>query len=446
MAVLEKIFSVLLCFLCVTIAIAQKNLLQSGPMVGYSDFREALIWVQTTKPAEVKIGYFTENEAEKFTESVQTTKAGDFIAKLTPNEVDYGKNYTYKLYINDVYVPRNYKLEFQTQTLWQYRTDPPNFKIALGSCSFINEKKDDRPKPYGDKYQIFNSILQKDPDLMIWVGDNVYLRTPDFMTITGIRHRYRHTRATKELQALLGSVHNYATWDDHDYGPNDSDRSYVNKRIAEQTFNDYWGNLNTNAAGNGGVTQHFAWNDVEFFMLDDRYHKAPNRDPNPDKDYLGKQQLNWLIDALTKSRATFKIVVNGGQVISDVAKFENYITYPTEHAALLKRLDDAKIEGVLFISGDRHHTEISRLERKDAYPLIDITCSPLTSGVHSPRDEGNTRQVKGKTFYNRNFGIMEITGKRRDRILVLTIYDSDGNKAFDYEIKAKDLRYPRKRK
>lgn len=441
---MKKNLITLLCLFITLVSVAQENLLQSGPMVGYSDFREALIWVQTTEAAEVKIGYFATGETEKFTKSIATTEAGDFIAKLTPNEVDYGKTYTYKLYINNKHVPRDYKLAFQTQTLWQFRTDPPNFKIALGSCSFINETKDDRPKPYGGKYQIFNSILAKNPDLMLWVGDNMYLRTPDFMTETGIRHRYRHTRATKELQALLGSVHNYATWDDHDFGPNDADRSYVNKKITEKTFNDYWGNLNTNAAGNGGVTQHFAWNDVEFFMLDDRYHRAPNRDPNKDKAYLGKQQLDWLIDALTNSRATFKVIINGGQVISDVAKFENYATYPTERAELLQRLHDSKIEGVFFISGDRHHTEISRLERKDAYPLIDVTCSPLTAGTHSARDEGNTLQVKGKTFYNRNFGIMEVTGKRRERILVLTIYDSDGKKAFDYEIKAQDLRYPRK--
>ncbi len=430
--------------LCSFLGFAQEALLQSGPMVGYSDFREALIWVQTTEPANVKIGYFTTGETEKFTKNVQTTIESDLIAKLTPNDVEYGKTYTYKLYINDVYVPRSYKLEFQTQTLWQFRTNPPDFKIALGSCSFINEKKDDRPKPYGAKYQIFNSILDKNPDLMVWIGDNMYLRTPDFMTETGIRHRYRHTRSTPELQPLLGSVHHYATWDDHDFGPNDADRGYVNKKITEKTFNDYWGNLNTNVAGNGGVTQHFAWNDVEFFMLDDRYHRAPNRDPNTDKAYLGKQQLDWLIDALTTSRATFKIIINGGQVVSDVAKFENYAMYPTERAELFKRIHHAKIEGVLFLSGDRHHTEISRLEREDAYPLIDITCSPLTAGTHKPRDEGNTLQVKDKTFYNRNFGIIAVSGKRRERVLLLTIYDSDGNKAFDYTITAQELRYPRK--
>ncbi|MEM6686710.1 MAG: alkaline phosphatase D family protein [Bacteroidota bacterium] len=442
---MRKIVTVFFFFLCASVSIAQENLLQSGPMVGYSDFREALIWVQTTESAAVKIGYFADNETEKFTEVVQTTQAGDFIAKLTPNQVEYGKTYTYKLYINNVHVPKDYTLEFQTQTLWQYRTDPPNFKIAFGSCSFINEKKDDRPKPYGGQYQIFNSILQKDPDLMIWSGDNMYLRTPDFMTDSGIRHRFRHTRATPELQALLGSVHHYATWDDHDYGPNDSDRSYINKKLTEKTFNDYWGNLNTNAVGNGGITQHFAWNDIEFFMLDDRYHRAPNRDPNTNKAYFGKAQLDWLIDALTASRATFKIVVSGGQIISSVARGENYATYPGERSELLQRLHNAKIEGVLFISGDRHHTEISKMNRENAYPLIDITCSPLTAGTHSPREEGNIYQVAGKTFYNRNFGILEVTGKRRDRELLLTIYDSDGTKVFDYQIKANTLRYPRKK-
>ncbi|WP_046746027.1 alkaline phosphatase D family protein [Kordia zhangzhouensis] len=440
----KKKFMCILCLFCTLWIIAQESLLRSGPMVGYSDFREALIWVQTTAPAKVKIGYFATGETEKFTHTVETSYKSDLIAKLTPNDVAYGKTYTYKLYINNIYIPRDYKLEFQTQPLWQYRTDPPNFKIVLGSCNFINEKKDDRPKPYGAKYQIFDAILKKDPDLMLWVGDNMYLRTPDFMTETGIRHRYQHTRATKELQALLGSVHHYATWDDHDYGPNDADRSYVNKKITEQTFNDYWGNLNTNAVGNGGITQHFAWNDIEFFMLDNRYHRAPNDDPSIDKAYLGKEQLNWLIDALTTSKATFKIVINGGQVLSDVAKFENYATYPTERTELLQRLHNAKIEGVLFISGDRHHTEISRLERKDAYPLIDITCSPLTAGTHTARDEGNTLQVKGTTYYNRNFGIIEVTGKRSNRELLLIIYDSEGNKIFDYQIKAQELKYNRK--
>ena len=34
--------------------------------------------------------------------------------------------------------------------------DPPDLKIALGSCAFINEEKYDRPgDPYGGNYEIF---------------------------------------------------------------------------------------------------------------------------------------------------------------------------------------------------------------------------------------------------------------------------------------------------
>ena len=434
------------CFLLFTGlgAYAQNSLLQSGPMVGYSAYREALIWVQTQKEADVKISYQTEGEKVRFTESIRATAENDHIVKLFPSDVTYGKEYTYKLYINDQYVERPYPLTFQIQELWQWRKDPPPFSFAIGSCAFVNEKKDDRPsKGYGDGYGIFESIREKDPDFMLWLGDNIYLREPDFLTERGIRHRNRYTRALPELQPLLGSVHHYAIWDDHDYGPNDSDRSYVNKKYAEKAFNDYWGNLNTNATGAGGITSHFLWNDVEVFLMDDRYFRDSNRSRDKDKKFLGDEQVDWLIQALTTSRAPFKIVCVGGQVISDAAVYENMATYPTARQNLLDRISEEKIEGVLFMSGDRHHTEISRMERENAYPLIDITCSPLTSGTHSQRDENNTNLVADKSFYERNFGIVKVEGKRTDRVLTLTIYNTDGEEQWDYTIKARDLRYPK---
>jgi len=424
------------------ITFAQKELLKSGPMVGYSDFREVLIWVQTTEAAEVAIRYSDESGTTKTTESVLTSKETDYIAKIYPRPLEYGKTYTYELLINGQIVPLNHKLDFEAQQLWQYRMDPPDFSFAIGSCYYANEANDDRPgNPYGGYYDIFNSILSKDPNFMVWLGDNVYLRTPDFLTEEGLRHRYRHARAVPELQALLGSVHHYATWDDHDYGPNDSNKSYANKKLTEQLFNEYWGNLNTNVVGNGGITSHFLWNDVEFFMLDDRYHRDANELKETGKAYFGNDQVEWLINALASSKATFKVVATGGQIVSDAAVYENYATYPDERNILLKRLDENKIEGVIFLSGDRHHTEISKMERKDAYPLIDITCSPLTSGTHKPRDENNTFKVKGKDYYERNFGIVNVSGPRKDRELQLTIYDTSGNKIWDYSVKAKELRY-----
>jgi alkaline phosphatase D len=240
---------------------------------------------------------------------------------------------------------------------------------------------------------------------------------------------------------LLASVHHYATWDDHDYGPNNSDKSYANKKITEKLFNSYWGNLNTNVVGHGGITSHFLWHDVEFFMMDNRYHRDSNDLNNDNKAYYGEKQLDWLINALATSNATFKIVASGGQIVSDYKKYENYATYPGERQELLDRLDKHKIEGVLFLSGDRHHTEVSRMERQGAYPLIDFTCSSLTSGTHQPRDEANSYRLKDKTFFERNFGIINVSGERKNRQLVLSIFDTDGKKIWDYSVKASELRY-----
>ena len=50
--------------------------------------------------------------------------------------------------------------------------------FAIGSCSYVNEPEFDRPgKPYGSNFEIFNSINNKNPDFMLWLGDNMYFLT-----------------------------------------------------------------------------------------------------------------------------------------------------------------------------------------------------------------------------------------------------------------------------
>ena len=76
----------------------------------------------------------------------------------------------------------------------------PDFRLATGSCTYINEPELDRPgKPYGGDYQIFDAMVAQKPDLMVWLGDNAYLREADWSTRTGIYHRYSHTRSAPEL-------------------------------------------------------------------------------------------------------------------------------------------------------------------------------------------------------------------------------------------------------
>ncbi len=419
--------------------------IKSGPMLGYSEMREVLLWVQTEKADFVKFGYWEKDKPSLkfFTEEILTNKSQAFVAKIIADQVYPGKKYEYEVYVNKKKIVRNYPLEFQTQTLWQYRTDPPNFKFAVGSCTFTNEPEFDRPgSPYGKSLGIFNKIYDQKPNFMVWGGDNIYLREVDWYTRTGINHRYTDFRKQKELQPLWGSVHHYAIWDDHDFGPNDSDRSFWGKNLTLDIFKNFWGNLNY-VFKDEGVTGTFMWEDCQFFLLDNRYFRAPNEIIDENKDYFGEKQLNWLIESLRNSSAPFKFVVTGGQIVNEAKVFENMSNYPGERNKLLKKLEENKISGVLFISGDRHHTNLQKMERKDNYPLYDLTISPLTSSAGKPiEEEYKTKTIIEGTELNNSqaFGIMEVSGKRTDRILKINVFDGDGTKKWDYTINARDLR------
>ena len=422
-----------------------QDLINSGPMVGYSTMQEVLLWVQTEERANVHFEYYEINNPKvKFsTDKIETEKKNGYVAKLIADQVIPGKKYKYEVYVNNYKIERNYAMEFQTQELWKWRTDPPDVKFIIGSCSYINEPKFDRPgKPYGSNFEIFNSINKKNPDFMLWLGDNTYLREPDWNSRTGFIKRYSHTRAFPELQPLLASTHHYATWDDHDYGPNNSDGSFWLKETASEIFKLFWGNPNYNVTGKGGITGFFQWSDLDFFLLDNRYHRTANNNLTGNRQMLGKDQIDWLINALSFSQASFKFVAVGGQVISNGVVYENYATYPDERKYLLDKIREAKIEGVIFLDGDRHHTILSKMqETKNVYPLYDLTCSSLTAGVNNDNEPYNSFKLE-ETFVNvNNFGMLNVTGPTNDRELTIQIFDKDGKELWIKSIKANDLKY-----
>jgi alkaline phosphatase D len=419
-----------------------QGLLHSGPMVGYSDHREVALWIQTKSQAEVFFRFWDlkNPQLKRKTEMQKSKKEHAFALTFKADSLVPGTLYGYEPVINGKVQKMPYSLQFQTLPLWQFRTDPPNFSFAVGSCTYVNEPAWDRPgKGYGDSVFIFKAIAEKKPDFMLWIGDNTYTREGDWNTKGGFLHRYTHTRSLPEMKALLASSHHYATWDDHEYGPNDSDRSFWNKKIASETFETFWPMPNK-PMGDGPVCQTFGWGDCQFFMLDDRWFRAPNADKDSTKSYLGEAQINWLMDALTFSKANFKIIACGGQVINDAAVYENYAAYPVERRRLLDRITRAGISGVLFLSGDRHHAELSRLERQGTYPLYDLTTSPLTAGIHNPGKEANTLRVEGTLFNGHNFARIQVNGEAKKRVLKMNLFDNRGNLVWEKELKAEELK------
>lgn len=436
----------LLSILFINLSFAQKSILQSGPMVGYCEMTEAVIWLQTNKNATIKVEYSTTDNPSKVfhSENYTSSKEIGYTYHIILDQLQPGKKYNYSVFIDNKKIILPYETSFSSKKLWEWREDAPDFTVAFGSCMYINEPEVDRPgKPYGSGYTIFESISKKNPDIMIWGGDNTYLRESDWDSKTGIYHRNTHSRSIKEIQPLLAKTQNFAIWDDHDYGPDNSDRSFYNKQITQKAFKDFWANkyYGMNPNQNEGVFSTFTWGDAQFFLIDGRFFRSPEARITGAKTMLGTTQFEWLIDALSASEASFKIVVIGGQILNTVLDSENYSHFQEEKEKLLQEITANKIKGIFFLSGDRHFAEMSMLTRNNSYPIYDWTVSPLTSGIASQKvlKEENKYKVPGSAFVQHNFGTISFLGTQENRQMKLTLFDANGSELWNKTILKKEL-------
>ncbi|MBL7788136.1 MAG: alkaline phosphatase family protein [Chitinophagales bacterium] len=431
------IFRVLWLFTFVCIAVptmvAQNNLppLVAGPMLGYTEHREALIWLEVSPSVKtVEVQYWKKGQTQTRQKLRYRGKLQQEFnpIKFVLTALDMGTTYEYAIFVDKKRQKANQNLSFQTKKLWEWREPAPNFSFLMGSCHYTNDEPYDRPgKPYGEDSSIFGQMVQQPSDFMLWLGDNVYLREADYSSRYGIQYRYQHTRRQEVLQNFLASRPQYMIWDDHDYGPNDSNSSYELKEQALQTFIDYSGNESYGTPNDKGIYSRFQWSDSEFFLLDNRYHRDPETLQDSNKTYLGKKQLAWLKNSLLSSKATFKFIASGSQVLNKANKFECYANYTQELDELLAFIERHQIKGVVFLSGDRHFSEIITQQRNNAYTLLDITSSPITSHTFdkvAESNEGkNPQRMDGTLLAENSYMKLSVSGEKGKRVLTVQAFD-----------------------
>lgn len=417
-----KPFSLFLIFLFLVLNASAQIL--AGPMLGPVEFRDAKIWLEVS-PSVKTVQLVYSKRGQPQTRTVAYT--GPLGKPFNPihfhiGDLDMNTSYVYS-FIVDGKASRQ-QGSFTTKDLWQWRKSAPDFSFLTGSCAYFNQPAYDRPgRPYGGDSSIFEAMAREKAAFMLWLGDNWYTREVDYYSNWGLWYRPHYERQQPVLQNFLKAMPHLAIWDDHDYGPNDIGKSYILKEESRNVFQAYW--LNKNYGLNGeGIFTMYSHGDVDIFMLDDRWWRSSDRlpdsvngKPNPDKRMFGPLQMEWLKNALLYSDATFKIVATGSQVLNPVSRSDKLRRFPIEYYELMSFLEANQINGVLFLNGDRHHSEIIRVDRPGHYPLYDITSSPLTAGTHefAAEEQKNPYRVfglAGKQNYSR-FTISGPAGRRR---------------------------------
>ncbi|ULQ55022.1 alkaline phosphatase family protein [Flavihumibacter rivuli] len=421
----------------------------AGPMMGQVELRTAKIWLEAGEDAKtVAVKYWKKgNPASANTRSFSF----DAMAEFKPMQVeigglDFNTTYEYTILYNNKDLKQGG--EFTTKDLWQWRKPAPDFSFLTGSCNYVNEPPFDRPgKPYGGDSSIFATMAKDKAAFMLWLGDNWYTREVDYASEWGMWYRASHDRSAPIMQSLLKAMPQFAIWDDHDYGPNDMGTTFHLRETAREVFKQYWANPSYGYDGKGIYTK-FSYSDVDFFLLDDRTWRSEDRmpsniygQPNPEKRMLGVEQMNWLKQSLLYSNATFKVIVVGSQVLNPVSPFDKLANFPVEYNELMGFLEDQKVNGVMFLTGDRHHSEVIKVDRTNNYPLYDITVSPLTSGTHKfgGPEKDNPYRVFGLD-QKQNYGRISVSGARGERKFTVAFVGVGGEALGEWSVSEKELK------
>ena len=302
---------------------------------------------------------------------------------------------------------------------WVAGAEEPVSRIGFGSCY-----KPEKSTP------LWSKVAEFDPQVWLWLGDNVYADVIDGKYIkkdlpkNAFEQAYEKLGKSEGVATLqkLSRDHILATWDDHDYGRNEEGKNWDRKRDAKEAFVKFWGGKEESDGVYSSRDFGPEGQRVRVILLDTRFNRD---DPGPSGDILGSRQWKWLEEELKRPGARLVVIGSSIQVLPEQHRFEKWANFPKAKERLWKTLKDAGSQGVIFVSGDRHHAEISRLgENPLGYPLYDVTSSGLTERS-SVRDEVNDLRV-GEVFPESNFGVIQIDWAQADPAIRLEIRDGEG--------------------
>jgi alkaline phosphatase D len=308
-------------------------------------------------------------------------------------------------------------------------------RIALGSC---NEQT--RPTP------LWQPLLASDPDLLLLLGDNVYIDSEDPAKIQAGYDALAKQAGFAEVRESMPIL---ATWDDHDYGWNDSDRHYPSKQESRRIMLDFFAApVDSPRRSRSGIYESWLFGPpeqrVQIILLDLRWNKSPwnrrGRGPlagdgfpgsyapsfDPQSTLLGEEQWAWFADQL-QVPARLRLIGSSLQALSTGSQWEGWAMMPLERQRLFRTLRDSGAGGVLLVSGDTHWAELARVQPVDSgvrYPLYELTTSGLNHGweftqIHNP-------QRIGLPYWTSNWGLIEIDWQTPDPTIRLQALGEDG--------------------
>jgi len=378
-----------------------------GPLIGDLTSDSVRIWVRSDTPNIVQLS-ISGIEQNFCAQSLNET---DNTVTIVANGLKPETRY-------------EYSINGKHQTSWFFTTRPEidsTATIAFGSCA--NEKE--------GSSKVWNRIDQDTVDALVLLGDTPYIDTTDLQIQ---RKRYQEFAAVPAFSNLVSHTPLYCTWDDHDFGRNDTDGNLEGKEHSRQAFTENRPNPSF-GEGNQGIYTSFVQGPVEVFLLDARWFAKTEISENNIPTLLGKQQWAWLELSLKASTSPYKILASG-MIFNGATrpgKTDCWGQYPTEYYRLLSIIKRNAISGVILVSGDIHWSRVIKHDTasKIGYDLIEFITSPIHEKLISAANASHAGDLFSVGEIN-SFLLLEAKSTAEQQTLSMKIRNASGETLFEF--------------
>lgn len=344
-----------------------------GPYIGTLKTTEAyLLYRPGNEPAKLRLTVNDEQGTKVAAVDSRSEAEHDFVAKFHIVGLAPGTTYRYQI---ERMEEGNATLVAGGAADIHFTTVPAQrsgqvLNVAFLSC--VNDTTD----------PVWMEMAKHNLDLLCFGGDTPYADTGD---LSELRNKHRHLLQRPALAALCKSVPLLGTWDDHDFGMNNSNgksaaglKENTRRAFVEYRVQDQYG------SGDEGIYQKADRGVMEVFLLDARWYSQTGPSPvSPNQSTcFGDDQWQWLLESLRNSEAPFKVLLQG-QIWQDKKNREtdDMHTYYAERDALLDFIKKERIAGVVLVGGDIHVSRYLMHPQRVGYDLHDFVISPGHTSV-----------------------------------------------------------------
>lgn len=244
----------------------------------------------------------------------------------------------------------------------RFRTLPPvgepaNFTIAAAGCA--GENADDptyTSAPGVSNHPVFDDIVEHDPLFFVHMGDMHYANI-GVASQTPYRQAFDAVLAQSRQAALYRQVPIVYTWDDHDFGPNNSDETDLGRDSACLTYRERVPHYTLPAgAGANPIYHSFQVGRVLFIVSDSRSDRNPNsQTDDASKTLLGAAQKAWFLNLIDTTTASFVVWCNATPWTVSGVDQDTWGEFSFERAEIAAAISAADLaDRICILSADHH--------------------------------------------------------------------------------------------